>query len=146
MNKKRTLRLGDGSGLASLFLILSLILTSVSTSLAVAPPEAHIPKAADSSPETLSPQADSAASAPRIRLAAGEFDPLVTAEPAGLPSALRISEYAGDGLGYYLVQFEGPIATSDMDALIAVGVQVFDYIPDFTFIVKMDRVVRAITL
>ena len=53
MNKKRTLKLGDGSGLVSLFLILSLILTSVSSSLAAAPPEAHVPETIDSSPATL---------------------------------------------------------------------------------------------
>lgn len=83
------------------------------------------------------------AEAPRIRLAVGEFDPLVTLEPAGLPSALRLSTYPGDGTGYYLVQFRGPIATSDVDALTAAGAQVFDYIPDFTFIVKMDNAARA---
>jgi hypothetical protein len=143
MNKKQTLKLGDGSGLVCLFLTLSLILASVSNSMA-ATPENRAFETIGSSFETLSPPADSATNAPRIRLAVGEFDPLVATEPAGLPSTLRISDYAGDGSGYYLVQFEGPIATSDVDALAAAGAQVFDYIPDFTFIVKMDHVTRTI--
>jgi uncharacterized repeat protein (TIGR01451 family) len=56
---------------------------------------------------------------------------------------MRLSGYPSDGTGYYLVQFSGPIATSDVDALKAVGTQVFDYIPDFAFIVKMDRATRT---
>jgi uncharacterized repeat protein (TIGR01451 family) len=79
----------------------------------------------------------------RVRLAVGEFDPVVTAEPAGLPRDMHISGYPGDGTGYYLVQFSGPIATSAVDALTAAGAQVFDYIPDFAFIVKMDGTTRT---
>jgi uncharacterized repeat protein (TIGR01451 family) len=79
----------------------------------------------------------------RVRLAVGEFDPVVTAEPAGLPRSMRLSGYPGDGTGYYLVQFSGPIATSAVDALTAAGAQVFDYIPDFAFIVKMDGTTRV---
>jgi uncharacterized repeat protein (TIGR01451 family) len=79
----------------------------------------------------------------RVRLAVGEFDPLVTAEPAGLPRSMRLSGYPGDGMGYHVVQFSGPIATSDLDALTATGAQVFDYIPDFAFIVKMDNATRT---
>jgi hypothetical protein len=80
---------------------------------------------------------------PRIRLAVGEFDPLVAPEPAGMPSTLRLSDYGGDGTGYYLVQFRGPVVTSDVDALTAAGAAVFDYIPDFAFIVKMDNATRT---
>jgi hypothetical protein len=80
---------------------------------------------------------------PRIRLAAGEFDPLVESEPAPPSGSLRLLTYPGDGTGYYLVQFLGPITASDMDALATAGAQVFDYIPDFTFIVKMNNTTRA---
>jgi hypothetical protein len=81
--------------------------------------------------------------APHIRLAAGEFDPLADSAPACLSGGLQLSAYPGDGTGYYLVQFRGPIATSDVDALTAAGAEVFDYTPDFTFIVKMDNTTRA---
>jgi len=79
---------------------------------------------------------------PRIRLAAGEFDPLVDPDPARLAGDLRLSAYGGDGTGYYLVQFGGPIAAADVDALVAAGAEVLDYIPDFTFIVNMDGATR----
>ncbi len=82
-------------------------------------------------------------SGPHIRLAAGQFDPLDASGPAGLPDALQQSAYPGDGSGYYLVQFDGPVATADVDRLRAAGVQVFDYIPDFAFIVRMDWATQA---
>ena len=51
--------------------------------------------------------------------------------------------YPGDGTGYYIVQFDGPIAAIGVDDLEAAGVAVFDYIPDYAFIVKMDDASRA---
>ena len=135
MNKNRTLKL------VSLFLILSLALTSVSSSIAATPPpedEAfetiNLPPGAQSASDGSTANARaSTLEAPRIRLVVGEFDPLVAPEPGSLPDFLRLSAYPGDGTGYYLVQFRGPIATSDVDALTAAGVEIFDYIPDFTF-------------
>ena len=132
MDRNRTLKLGYGPKLVSFFLILSLALTSVSSSIA-----APVRPSSNAKPD---PTLD----ALRIRLSAGEFDPLIAPEPAGLPDPLRLSAYPGDGTGYYLVQFQGPIAPSDVDALTMVGAEVFDYIPDFTFIVKMDSAMRAI--
>lgn len=76
-----------------------------------------------------------------IRLANFEFDPLAAGElDALLPHALAAA--AGDGAGYYLVQFAGPIAEADRAGLEAAGADVFDYIPDFTFIVRMDGAAR----
>ncbi|MDY7080633.1 MAG: S8 family serine peptidase, partial [Chloroflexota bacterium] len=94
-----------------------------------------------SSPSNMEPATQ--VEGPRIRLAAGEFDPLADPDPAHLSGDLRLSAYPGDGTGYYMVQFQGPIATADVDALTAAGVQVFDYIPDFTFVVKMDNAART---
>jgi hypothetical protein len=45
--------------------------------------------------------------------------------------------------GYYIVQFDGPILTGWKTALLAAGAQLFDYIPDFGFVVKMDTEARA---
>ena len=78
-----------------------------------------------------------------LRLAAGTFDPLQEAEPGSTTQALHLEAYPAEGMGYYLVQFQGPIASSDVDALKATGADVFDYIPDFAFIVKMDNAARA---
>jgi len=80
---------------------------------------------------------------PRIRLLAGEFDPLESSAPAGLPANLLLSAYPGDGDGYYIVQFHGPIATPDREALAALGAEVFDYLPDFAFVAKMGNETRT---
>jgi hypothetical protein len=40
--------------------------------------------------------------------------------------------------GYYIVQFDGPIRTKQKKKLEQLGAQIFDYLPDFAFIVKMD--------
>ena len=157
MNKNRTLNLGYGSRLVALFLILSLTLSSVSSSIAaplsredevfetntLLPDEQSLPIDFIDARASSTPKLDSTLETPRIRLAAGEFDPLVAPEPGGLPDLLRLPAYPGDGTGYYLLQFRGPIATSDVDALTAAGVEVFDYIPDFSFIVKMNNGMRA---
>lgn len=87
-------------------------------------------------PDSLQ-QADSIA----IRLADVEFDPLAGGEIAGLPPELLqdtgAASAGADGTkAYYLVQFDGPITEARLAALNAVG-EAFDYIPDFTFIVRM---------
>jgi hypothetical protein len=78
-----------------------------------------------------------------IRLAVGAFDPLADPEPAPVSGGLRLSAYPGDGSGYYLVQFVGPTA-STVRTLVAAGAEVLDYIPDFTFIVKMNGATRDV--
>ncbi len=100
----------------------------------------HIDRAALSA--TVVPE-DEPAAGPPLRLAVGTFDPLRDAAPGSATEALQLTAYADDGLGYYLVQFQGPVATSDVDALKAAGADVFDYIPDFAFIVKMGNTGRA---
>ena len=40
--------------------------------------------------------------------------------------------------GYYLVQFDGPIRAKQKKKLKKLGAQVFDYLPDFAFIVKIS--------
>ncbi len=76
-----------------------------------------------------------------IRLQRAEFDPLVQA-PA-LPAALSRATYPGDGTGYYLVQFRGPILPEWKAALQQAGVTVFDYVPQFAYIVKMNNATAA---
>lgn len=88
-------------------------------------------------------QADQAApglvkrNAVALRLAHEHFDPLNS-----LPSATRgvsnLQAPGAGGTGYYIVQFDGPIEASWKRALEDIGVSIFDYIPDFAFIVKMD--------
>ncbi|MBN2005122.1 MAG: S8 family serine peptidase, partial [Anaerolineae bacterium] len=77
------------------------------------------------------------AGAVQIRLQQATFDPLQTSPQ--LLSNLSQAAYAGDGMGYYLVQFEGPILSEWKETLIKEGVALHDYVPDFAFIVKMDQ-------
>lgn len=69
------------------------------------------------------------------------FDPLV--QTFVLPSNLSLSAYPGDGSGYYLVQFRGPILPDWKEALEKQGVIIFDYIPQFAYIVRMNSAMAA---
>jgi uncharacterized repeat protein (TIGR01451 family) len=51
--------------------------------------------------------------------------------------------YPGDGTGYYLIQFRGPILPQWKSALQATGATVFDYVPQFAYIVKMNDAAAA---
>ncbi len=73
-----------------------------------------------------------------LRLAGTSFDPLSTTASDNVANELQISSYPGDGTGYYIVQFKGPIGASDLGALETIGAEIFDYIPDFAFIVKLN--------
>ena len=88
-------------------------------------------------------KAAAAAEPPRIRLAAGEFDPLSVAAPMAIPAELALAEYPAGVEGYYLVQFQGQIKKKWKDALLASGAALFDYIPDYTFVAKMDSQTKA---
>ncbi|MBN1977188.1 MAG: S8 family serine peptidase [Anaerolineae bacterium] len=55
-----------------------------------------------------------------------------------MPDSLEVTSYEGDGTGYYIIQFDGPIYESDKAAVTALGAELFDYIPDFAFIARMD--------
>jgi hypothetical protein len=78
-----------------------------------------------------------------IRLAGGQFDPLSGTGPPNLAAGMTLDSYPGDGTGYYLVQFNGPITEADKAALAGAGAEVFDYIPDFTLVVKMNDAIRV---
>ncbi|MFN2111036.1 MAG: S8 family serine peptidase, partial [Anaerolineae bacterium] len=77
-----------------------------------------------------------------IRLAAYTFDPLdVAAQPPVAPE-LRLSDAARDAEGYYLLQFQGPIQQEWVDTVVRSGVALYDYVPEFTFIAKLDDAAR----
>jgi hypothetical protein len=74
-----------------------------------------------------------------IHLALGSFDPLKKTSPVELPHHLTIQAYAKGVAGYYIVQFKGPVLQQWKNELVAAGVVIFDYIPQFAFLVKMDH-------
>jgi len=51
-----------------------------------------------------------------------------------------IQTYEEEEVGYYIVQFDGPIENSWKKALKDTGADIFDYIPDFAFIIRMDSI------
>ncbi len=103
----------------------------------------HAAYSAPAAPEEfVLPQSEPMAGPP-LRLTAGTFDPLRDAGPGRAIASLQLSAYPDGGAGYYLVQFQGPIVDADVQALEAAGVEVFDYVPDYAFIVKMDDAGRA---
>ncbi|RPI79437.1 MAG: hypothetical protein EHM45_02910 [Desulfobacteraceae bacterium] len=77
-----------------------------------------------------------------LRLAAGEFDPLLETQPLVKNDRFAIKSYPAGQSGYYLVQFNGPVKQSHKKTLEQAGAQIFDYIPDFAFIVKMDAAAK----
>ena len=72
-----------------------------------------------------------------IRLGREHFDPL-RRSPAQIEGIKQIQTYDGEQTGYYIVQFDGPVENSWKEALKDTGADIFDYIPDFAFIVRMD--------
>ncbi|MCK4827867.1 hypothetical protein KA005_69705, partial [bacterium] len=74
----------------------------------------------------------------KLRLASGGFDPLMKPEPDKFTERLSIKAYAHGEQGYYIVQFDSPVRAQQRKKLEQLGAQVFDYLPDFAFIVKMD--------
>ena len=55
-----------------------------------------------------------------------------------LPAGLSISEYPVDVKGYYIVQFIGPVKPEWKEHLGRLGCEIYDYIPNNAFIVRMD--------
>lgn len=74
-----------------------------------------------------------------IHLSLGSFDPLIEASPVELPSYLTFQAYPEGKAGYYILQFKGPVLKQWKNELAATGVVIFDYIPQFAFLVKMDQ-------
>ena len=77
-----------------------------------------------------------------IYLAIGSFDPLFQTSPVDLPQELILKRYPGDGTGYYILQFKGPVLQKWKEEVASAGVDIFDYIPQFAFLVKMDSLSR----
>ncbi len=77
-----------------------------------------------------------------VRLRVITFTPTLGETPA-FSDKLQINSYDADKMGYYLVQFTGPIKPEWKDALAAMGVEVMGYIPEFTFKVRMYSVQAA---
>ncbi len=91
-----------------------------------------------SQPENRSTPAE----ASPIRLQAGIFTPTV-GENLDSPADLSSDSAASNGSGYYIVQFTGPVQESWKEAVEKAGGMIFDYVPDFAFIVRMDVAARA---
>ena len=66
-----------------------------------------------------------------------KFDPL--SERAPLPGGLQIDEYDGDGTGYSLVQFGGPVYGSQVDRLRRAGGEFLGFHSRYLSFVKMNR-------
>ena len=82
-----------------------------------------------------------------LHLASGSFDPLLKpVEPLAIPGMPQITKESilpGES-AYYLVQLKGPVTDEQKKHLLQAGSQIFDYIPEFAFIVKMDNRARSI--
>ena len=74
-----------------------------------------------------------------IYLATGAFDPLAKTGPPALPQELTLKGYLTDETGYYILQFKGPVLEKWKEAVISAGAKIFDYIPQFAFLVRMDQ-------
>lgn len=74
-----------------------------------------------------------------IHLSLGSFDPLIEASPVELPRYLKFQAYPKGEAGYYILQFKGPVLQQWKNELSATGAVIFDYIPQFAFLVKMDQ-------
>ena len=70
-----------------------------------------------------------------IRLGQAHFDPLEKYPMGG--KGLDDSLEAKAEIDYFIVQFAGPIKQSWKEALVGNDAELFDYIPDFAFIVRM---------
>jgi serine protease AprX len=77
-----------------------------------------------------------------IRLKAVTFRPGLGEKP-NLPPGLTIAEVAPGKAGYYLVQFAGPVQAAWKDAVVNLGAEILDYIPDFAFKVRMTPEIAA---
>jgi len=74
-----------------------------------------------------------------IRLGREHFDPLKQCpQETGEVTGIQKAGEGQSGSGYNIVQFDGPVKEEWKDALKAQGAELFDYIPDFAFIVRMD--------
>jgi hypothetical protein len=70
-----------------------------------------------------------------------QFDPLTERPP--LPEGLSMNEYAGDGTGYYLVQFGGPVYVWQIGQLQRAGGEFLGFHSRHLAFVKMNRAVAG---
>ena len=70
-----------------------------------------------------------------IKLKSRVFDPVE--EGMETPSLDSISSRSGSG--YYLIQFPGPIQNEWLDTLESSGVEILEYIPDYTYLVGVKE-------
>lgn len=98
-------------------LFLTALGTAILVGLLIAPPSA----------------AGQPATGPQIRLQVGSFDPLQDQE-AELDQPQGVAKTEP---GVYLVQFHGPIQEAWKAEVAAAGAELFDYIPDYAFVVRM---------
>lgn len=71
-----------------------------------------------------------------IRLQAGSFDPLEGM--ADVPAALG-GPFAPEHEDYYIVQFEGPVLSEWREAVQALGGELYGYLPDHAYVVRLAR-------
>jgi hypothetical protein len=122
--------------LPTLWLLFSLLLATFQPAAlaspsdrAAAPAAGPIPSRASSGPAVTAQEGIP------IRLRAGAFDPL-GGEPA-IPTGMRRTLTAGQP-GLRLIQFPGPIQDEWYQAMLAAGLEVVTYIPDYAYLVWGD--------
>ncbi|HNT78574.1 MAG TPA: S8 family serine peptidase, partial [Anaerolineae bacterium] len=71
-----------------------------------------------------------------VRLRVGAFYPTL-GQSLSLPETRRGKEASDNRQGYYLVQFVGPVQAEWKEKLTDLGVEFLEYVPDFTFKVRM---------
>ncbi len=72
-----------------------------------------------------------------LRIGSDYFDPLAR-KPVAKAGLEKIESYEKVQKGYYILQFTGPVRNHWKKALSDIGVEFFDYIPEFAFIVRMS--------
>lgn len=75
-----------------------------------------------------------------LHLQAGTFD-LQRGAPRVHPALDQPPPRAGE-VGLYLIQFSGPIREAEKQELVAMGVELGDYIPDFAYVARMRADLR----
>lgn len=73
-----------------------------------------------------------------LRMGSYHFDPTTQPVSALATNIPMIESYEPGGKGYYIVQFDGPIQDAWKASLKATGVEIFDYVPDFAFIISLN--------
>jgi len=76
-----------------------------------------------------------------VRLLRVRFDPLLGVPD--FPEYPALQTYPGGSSGVYLVQFDGPIQAGWKDDLSQLGIQFFDFVPEFAFLAWMDQATAA---